>query len=181
MPPEPSDITIRPAIPADLAAIQRLNTDLFAYEHDHGFYVDDSFDLDWPLSPAGTAYFTEFLSPDNPSRVAFIAEQTAELTAEVPATTPAARPIGYLAAAYYDRPYRRPHRIAHLENIFVEADLRRQGVGARLVSAFKAWARESQAARLRVEAFAPNHPALAFYRRQGFSDLEIVLEQSLGS
>jgi ribosomal protein S18 acetylase RimI-like enzyme len=63
--------------------------------------------------------------------------------------------------------------------MYVEEAYRRQGVGGRLVDAFKAWAQEEDVAYVRVGAYASNHKALAFYRRCGFKDLEIHLEQKV--
>jgi GNAT superfamily N-acetyltransferase len=158
-------ITIRRGHPSDLPEIQRLNQALFQYERDQGFYDGGRFNLNWPYEAAGTKYFTGCLS-DSASSAVFIAEDNA-------------RAIGYLAAAYYTKAYRVQNPIGELENMFVEETYRGQGVGGKLVAAFQAWARHEDVAYIRVGAFALNHKALVFYRKSGFSDLEIHLEQKI--
>jgi GNAT superfamily N-acetyltransferase len=161
--PHHSNISIRRGIPSDLADVQRLNRALFQYEHDHGYYSDNSYNLNWPYEEAGTKYFTDCLS-GRPDRVVFIVEASGKA-------------VAYLAASYATKPFRSQNPIGELDNMFVEEAYRHQGVGTQLVEAFKGWARESQVARIRVGAFAHNSPALAFYRRLGFTDTELHLEQ----
>ena len=158
-------IIIRRGIPADLKTVQHLNQELFKFEHDHGFYSDDSFNLDWPFEEAGRKYFHECLSASAIS-VVFIAEVDD-------------KSVGYLAAAYSDKAFRSTNPIAELENMYVDEVYRRQGLGSRLVDSFKEWAKDNDVARIRVGAFSANDQALGFYRKCGFNDLEIHLEQRL--
>ena len=85
--------------------------------------------------------------------------------------------VGYLACSYYERTYRSQNPIGYLDNMFVDESQRSQGVGGQLVDAFKSWAFEHHVARIQVGAFVGNSRALAFYRRHGFQDLEVYLEQ----
>lgn len=157
--------TIRRGTPADLAAVQRLNHELFKYEHDQGFYAGDSYNLNWPFEAAGTTYFQDALT-DSPTTAVFVAEADGRL-------------VGYLAAGYTTRAYRTQNPIGELENMFVAAEFRGRGVGTQLVAAFLEWARAAGVAHVRVGAFAQNHPAIGFYHRQGFQDDQVYLEQPL--
>jgi GNAT superfamily N-acetyltransferase len=158
-------LLIRRGLPADLKLVQNLNHQLFKFEHDHQFYPDDSFNLNWPYEETGSKYFTELLSESSASRV-FIAQVDKQA-------------IGYLAAAVTDLSYRLPSQVAQLENMFVVESSRRTGAGRALVTAFIDWAKTMAAGHLRVGAFASNHNALKFYRACGFSDQELVLEQPI--
>ena len=148
---------------ADLADVQRLNQALFRYEHAQGFH-DDVYNQDWPFQPAGINYFTECLKGER-NQAVFIAEANGQ-------------PAGYLAASCRSFAYIRTNPVAEIENMFVEETHRGHGVGTALIDAFKDWALSLGAARLKVGAFVPNAPALAFYRKNGFTDFELVLEQA---
>jgi GNAT superfamily N-acetyltransferase len=157
-----ADVTIRRAIPADMAEMQRLNKALYTYENSHRLY-EDSFDLEWTYSEAGNKYFRELLS-DVPNSTAFVAESDGKV-------------IGYLAAGYREIIYRAGSPVAEIENMCVEEGSRRSGVGRALVETFKQWAEARGAKRLRVTAFAGNAIAISFYRKCGFHDFELTLEQ----
>jgi GNAT superfamily N-acetyltransferase len=159
------NIAIRPATPADLSAIQSLNQAHYDYENAQGFYLDDSFALDWTYSDAGAKFFLSHLGAV-PAATTILAEANG-------------RPIGYIIAKYAPHAYRSQNPIAELEVMFVEEQYRNQGVGGQLMTAFKAWARQAGAARLRVGAFAGNTDSQRFYRRHGFVDFELIMEQPL--
>lgn len=69
-----------------------------------------------------------------------------------------------------------------LNDLFVAPHARRLGIGGRLVDAAAAYARESGALRLELEAHPDNVPALRLYREKGFvADTEFTrLSLSLG-
>jgi GNAT superfamily N-acetyltransferase len=69
--------------------------------------------------------------------------------------------------------------LADLESIFVAREHRSGGVGARLVAAFEAWAREAGADALTVSAYASNQRALRFYAAEGFVDHSVQLLRRL--
>jgi ribosomal protein S18 acetylase RimI-like enzyme len=56
-----------------------------------------------------------------------------------------------------------------LEDLYVDASARGQGLGARLVEATLEHARERGARRVQLDANASNAPAQALYRRYGFT------------
>ncbi|WP_326953387.1 GNAT family N-acetyltransferase [Amycolatopsis sp. NBC_01286] len=67
---------------------------------------------------------------------------------------------------------------ADLESLRVDAGHRRAGIGAELVAAFFAWAKENGATETKVKAFAANEGALEFYRAQGFEPFEVILRRT---
>jgi GNAT superfamily N-acetyltransferase len=156
-------LEIRRGRPSDLELVQQLNHLLFKFEHDHHFYPDDSFNLNWPYEAAGTNYFTDLLSASAGS-IVLISQLSHQ-------------PVGYLAASVSNKSFRRPRTVAELENMFVIDQYRRTGAGRALMTAFKDWASSMRAGHLRVAAFAGNDNALKFYRACGFLDQEVVLEQ----
>jgi GNAT superfamily N-acetyltransferase len=60
---------------------------------------------------------------------------------------------------------------AWLEDLFVEEDARRSGLGEMLVQLAIERARERGAKRIELDCFEDNAPALALYERNGFSTL----------
>jgi GNAT superfamily N-acetyltransferase len=155
-------ITIRRGESSDLETVQNLNKSLFDYEHSNGFYPDDSFNVNWPYEEAGTNYFKECLSPTLTS-IVFMAETNG-------------KPVGYIAGVYSNKAYRSKNPIAEIENMYVEEAYQHQGIGSRLVDTFTDWTKDNKVARIRVGAFAANEKALIFYRKCGFHELEIHLE-----
>lgn len=65
---------------------------------------------------------------------------------------------------------RRPGTLL-LFSMWVAPEVRRCGVGARLIAALEDWAREWQATETVLWVILGNQPALAFYRRLGFEVL----------
>ena len=63
---------------------------------------------------------------------------------------------------------------AWLEDLVVLARERRRGAGRALVEAARTWAAERGASRLQLLADRENAPALAFYRRLGWSGTQLV-------
>lgn len=63
---------------------------------------------------------------------------------------------------------------AVVEDMIVAASARGSGVGRLLLRAIEVWARERGATRLQLLADRENAPALAFYRRMGWSETQLV-------
>ena len=156
-------MTIRRGMPKDLAAVQKLNQQLFFHEHDEHFYEGDTYNLNWPYEEDGIRYFKDCLS-DNPLSALFLAE-----TGGVA--------VGYLACSQFRRTYRKPAGVGYLDNMYVSPDYRNRGIGSALIDAFKDWAVASGAGLIRVSAMAKNDAAQRFYQRNGFGHQEVTLEQ----
>lgn len=63
----------------------------------------------------------------------------------------------------------------HVADLAVIADARRMGVGTALMTASEAWARERGLPALSLDVWSTNKPALAFYRRLGYSAESLCL------
>ncbi len=72
----------------------------------------------------------------------------------------------------------RPH--AELSDLFVAESFRRKGVGAALVRAVEAYARERGATQLLLLTGLDNPEAQAFYRSLGFEDHALAMHKALG-
>ncbi|HUD11856.1 MAG TPA: GNAT family N-acetyltransferase, partial [Candidatus Saccharimonadia bacterium] len=131
-------MTIRRGNPSDLPLIQRLNQELFQYEHDQHFYEGDTYNLNWPYEEDGIKYLEECLG-DNPASALFVAEIDA-------------RSVGYLAASCYARSYRTHSPVGYLDNMYVCPVYRSQGIGTALIDAFKVWVAANGAGLIRVSA-----------------------------
>lgn len=55
-----------------------------------------------------------------------------------------------------------------VEDVIIDVDHRGKGIGSALLRALEEWATERGLARLQLQADRDNHPALGFYRRQGW-------------
>ena len=157
-----SNLTIRQATESDVDSIVSLNHALF--QEDAG-QRDPHMNLDWPLEH-GRDYFASLLSQ----------EETYCLIAENPGQA-----VGYLIGYLRKSSSLRPIKLAELESMFVTADERSTGLGAELVSQFRAWCQAQGVERISVSAYAANKRAIAFYRRHGFEPKNVSLEVGLDS
>lgn len=67
--------------------------------------------------------------------------------------------------------------VAWLEDLVVAAAHRGRGIGARLLAAAEAWARERGLLRLQLVAETANAPALEFYRHHGWEATHLVVRR----
>jgi len=65
--------------------------------------------------------------------------------------------------------------VAYLEGWFVEADLRRQGVGGALVGALEAWARQRGLQEVGSDTWLDNEVSLAAHNRLGYQETERLI------
>jgi diamine N-acetyltransferase len=151
---------IRKAEKSDFLAIQRLNKALFDFEE----RFKHAYNLNWPFEKAGKEYFAKRLRQGK--AIIFIAEENSEQ-------------IGYIIAFIDSYPYRLSNPICEIENMFVEGQYRRKGVGQALMEAVRSEAKRRKVRRLRVGAIAQNKNAIEFYRSQGFKDVNLYLEEEL--
>ena len=150
---------IRKAENSDLQEIQRLNLELFNFERQWG----TTYSLDWTYSVEGTSYFTERIAKD----IVFVYLENEKV-------------IAYISGKLWDNWYARnsPY-LAEIENMFVSPNARGNGVGKLLILAFKKEATTQGAKLLRVSAIRQNLCGIGFYIHMGFTEHELVLEQSL--
>lgn len=155
------NITIRKAQANDLNLIQELNNKLFEYETDNKL---DNYIADWPFSVVGREYFDDLIK----NQFVVIAEVSN-------------KPVGYLAGSiYFDETYSYYEgQTAELNNMFVEEDYRHLGIGSKLVNTFIEWCKQQKAKRIFVTATVGNGKTISFYRKHGFSDLNVSLKLDL--
>ena len=90
--------------------------------------------------------------------------------------------IGMVMVDYIDRPespYRYAERFAHIAEICVDENHRKQGVGKRLMDFVKADAKAKGLSRIELDVWAFND-ALGFYEAEGFTVFRRYLEYDLG-
>jgi GNAT superfamily N-acetyltransferase len=150
-------VLVRRAGPGDIDALVDLCAGLFAED---GGRRDPTMDRGWPRREGGP-YFSRVISGG----------ETLGLVAEADGVA-----AGYLVGRMREPGDTRPVRLAVLEAMYVQPDHRRRGVGAALVSEFRAWAGQQGADRLSVTAYAANTDAIRFYEREGFAARSLSLE-----
>lgn len=136
-------ITIRRAGKPDIDAMTSLLQELFSIETD--------FVIDVGKQKAGLM----LLLADTDKRMVFVAADDQELAGMVTAQLVVSTAAGGHAAL--------------LEDMVVREKLRSRGIGAALFEAVQAWAAEKNAKRLQLLADERHEPALAFYKKLGFT------------
>jgi aminoglycoside 6'-N-acetyltransferase I len=137
------DILIRRILPSDLDEWLRLRRLLWPYSDPQEFLVDMQSMLDEPLEPVFVA-----IRPDR-SLGGFL-EAGLRKYADGCSTSP----VGYI------------------EGWYVDEDLRRQGVGARLVRTAEEWAREQGCTEMASDTWLDNDPSIAAHRSLGYEECE---------
>lgn len=150
---------IRTAHPDEWSKLQILNDEVFG---DNIKYAPD-LKRDWAFSDAGRSYFQELVK--DPEQCCFVAEEEGKL-------------VGYIAGAEKEFSYCKS-RYFEIENMGVTASHRNRGVGSRLFSAIKDWAKEKGYGFLYVNSFWKNQGAIAFYKQNGLSEIDVSLEMKL--
>ena len=147
----------------DLKRVQELNLMLFEKEYAE---FDSTLNCKWTFGEDGTEYFKGRITEDD--GCVFVAVVDNEI-------------VGYLAGGLMDtkKTYRVLPNSAELENMFVLDNRRGTGIGSKLYQAFVDWSKSKGVKRLRVGASAQNVAGIGFYRKNGFSDYDLILETNL--
>jgi diamine N-acetyltransferase len=157
-------IEIRKAKLSDLKDIQELNHLLFEKEYKE---FDKLLDLKWTYGADGTNYYKNKLT--KPENAGFVAVDEGKI-------------IGYLVGGNTKvENYRKVPKVAELDNMFVLKAYRGKGIGTMLHNAFLKWCEEKKVKILRVQATAQNIKAINFYRKNGFKDYTLILENKIGA
>ncbi len=151
--------SIRQATFQDVALLQKLNQEVFV----DNYKYDNDLMMDWALGESGKNYFTKAVS--STESACFIAEIDNEA-------------VGYLSIGYKRTPFRKS-RYLEVENIGVSPEFRSKGVGAMLIKKAKDWAKEHGYQRLAVSSYFQNTKAIEFYKRNGFSEMDLGLEMEI--
>jgi len=155
-----SNITIRPANIDEVETLQKLNDEVFI---DNAKY-DEDLRMDWAHSEdGGKKYFTDLLS-DNESICLF-----AEVEGKI---------IGYIAASHKEISYRNSKYI-EIDNMGVVPEYRSVGIGKRLMEECIRIAKNRGFQKVFVNAYFQNTKAIDFYKRNGFSEIDVSLEKNI--
>lgn len=154
------DIRIRKGMIRDLLAVTALSQQLFTYERT----ITPEYDLAWSGSPAGQKYFTRRLK--GRKHFALVAELGGKI-------------VGYATVGVFRITWRLQKPIVEIENLCVDKAHRGQGIGKALMSEVQKIATAHGYKRLRLAALSHNDPAIRFYRANGYTDVEMVLEKQI--
>lgn len=151
--------TIRIINKSEVKVLQDLNNEVFI---DNQKY-DSDLDMSWPQSNKGKEFFTKLLN--NPQACCFLAEDNG-------------RNIGYIVAAPKIVTYRKS-RCLEIENMGVLPEYRSKGIGTMLMEECLKWAKSHGFQKTYVNSYFENKMAVEFYKKNGFSEIDISLEKNL--
>ena len=145
----------------DIGIVMSLNKKLFDYEISNNF--DTTLNERW--AEKNKNYFKERVIRANHLTLIAIVE---------------GKTVGYLIGGV-GKPenYRTLKRIAELENMIVLPEHRGQKIGEALVKEFLRWVKTKKVKRIKVVATARNKRAIEFYKKLGFFEHNLTLEQDL--
>jgi len=145
----------------DLKDIQRLNFELFKKEYKE---FDRTLNLNWTRSEKGKKYFKEkIIGNDN-----FV--EVIEWNNKI---------IGYICGHIKKKEgeeFRISAKYAELDNMLIEREYRRKGLGTKLTNDFKSWCRQNKVDYIWVMASAKNKPSIKFYKKSGFKEYTLWLD-----
>ncbi len=152
-------INIRQARKDEVQKLQFLDDEVFI--HDYEF--DPDLNMNWAKSEIGKTYFSNLLN--NPESYCLIANDNDKA-------------IGYLVASPKNISYRKS-RCAEIQNMGVSPDYRSKGIGSMLIQRCLGWARTKGYRKVYVNAYFGNKQAIKFYKKYGFSEIDLGLEVDL--
>ncbi|MCS6994755.1 MAG: GNAT family N-acetyltransferase [Anaerolineales bacterium] len=65
--------------------------------------------------------------------------------------------------------------VGYIEGWYVDADVRRQGIGGALVQAMEAWAREQGLTEIASDTWLENETSIAAHQRLGYEEVERIV------
>lgn len=160
------NVLIRRATLEDLEVVQKLNLKLFEKEHRE---YDKTLNLDWTFSKEGTQYYKEHITEDDCFTAVAVADNMI---------------VGYLCGAICSglplgEDYRNLPIMAEVEDTFVLEEYRSKGIGSKLYGSFIDWCKAKKVRKLKVQSTTKNDKVINLYRKLGFKDHTLVLEQDI--
>ena len=156
------NLHIREALIEDLELIQSFNTKLLSKEH-HDF--DPTVNQEFAQSDAGKKYLTTNITSE--SGLVLIAEYDNH-------------PVGFLVCSIEQvSSYRTISQMCEIDNMWVDKAYRNQNIGKELFQTARKWSKQHGIKRMRVIASAQNTQAINFYKREGFEEYDLILEQDV--
>ena len=152
-------VIIRKANLEDLTSIQKLNNNLFDLEFNN---FDDTLKLGWALEKDGKEYFEDMIK----NEIVFVAQIEDKI-------------VGYLAGSICESISYITESFAELDNMCIDDEYRRFGIGTLLMNEFKKYCKEKNMQNIKVTASAKNSRAIQFYMKNGFEDYNITLKYKI--
>lgn len=153
------NMTIRRANREDVALLRRINLSSFEANAAYDPYID----MNWVNTPNAEKLFTDAVTKDDHYTV----------IAEIDGT-----PAGFLILGPKQYEYRKVKMI-ELDILALLPKHRSQGIGAALVANAKQWAKEHGYQTMYVSSYIANDRSVEFYKKQGFTPIDISLEITL--
>ena len=152
-------INIRIATINDLNAVQELNNSLFELEFNN---FDDTLKVGWPFEKDGKEYFEYMIE----NEIVFVAEAEEKI-------------VGYLAGSICEQISYITETFAELDNMCIDDQYRRFGIGTLLINEFKKYCKEKNIQNIKVTASAKNSRAIQFYIKNGFEDYNVTFKYKI--
>ena len=149
-------VIIRKAGLEDLISIQKLNDNLFYLEFNN---FDDTLKREWALEKEGQEYFEDMIK----NEIVFVAQIEDKI-------------VGYLAGSICEEISYITESFAELDNMCIDDEYRRFGIGTLLMDEFKKYCKEKNMQNIKVTASAKNSRAIQFYMKNGFEDYNVTLK-----
>jgi diamine N-acetyltransferase len=150
---------IRKARKDEVNILQVLDDEVFI----HDIEFDPDLDMDWAKGEKGRTYFTNLVN--DPNSYCLIAEDDDKA-------------VGYLVASFKETTYRKS-KCVEIQNMGVSPDYRSKGIGSMLIKKCLEWAKTQAFHKVYVNAYFGNLDAIKFYKKNGFSEIDLGLEQDL--
>ena len=152
-------INIRIATINDLNAVQELNNSLFELEFNN---FDDTLKVGWPFEKDGKEYFEYMIE----NEIVFVAEAEEKI-------------VGYLAGSICEQISYITETFAELDNMCIDDQYRRFGIGTLLINEFKKYCKEKNIQNIKVTASTKNSRAIQFYIKNGFEDYNVTFKYKI--
>jgi len=152
-------VIIRKATINDLNSIQELNNSLFDLELNN---FDDTLKQGWPFEEDGKEYFEDMIN----NEIVFVAQIEEKI-------------VGYLAGSICEQISYITETFAELDNMCINEQYRRFGIGTLLINEFKKYCKEKNIQNIKVTASAKNSRAIQFYMKNGFEDYNVTLKYKI--
>ena len=149
------DVVLKKATIGDLEAVQILNQKLFKREFEK---YNKLLNIEWTFAEKGTNYFQQLIEND----FVYVAKIEENI-------------IGYLAGCIHNKNECFTEQFAEIENMYIENEYRRLGVGTKLVEEFKSYCKENNIKYIKVSAWNDNIKAINFYKNNEFLEYEKTL------
>lgn len=158
---QPNEAVVRRAEERDVPGLVECSAGLFA--EDGGTRDPGGINVNWPRDHGPERFRQNLDVPERLTLVVAVGDQI----------------VGHLTAVLSGTSPMKPITTATLVSLYVKPEWRRGQIGARLVTTFTTWAKEQQADRVDVTAYASNAEAIKFYERHGFTAKSVILEAHL--